>query len=225
MAGVTVQTAETEYAVTTTELKNHLKIDNSDDDAELTVIQKAVHNWAKRTTGRSITTQTLNMFIDSVYQPDIVIKEGAYIGIDQDINRRSIILPESPVASITHVKYYDDDDTATTYAATKYYLDNAAVPAKFVLRQGESYPTGLRVANALEIRYVAGYGASSAVPQDIKLACLSYAANLYEHRGDTLDGKPIVAPPTAVQLIRPYVIHQFSTHPYRGTAHFGGLYG
>jgi uncharacterized phiE125 gp8 family phage protein len=225
MAGITVTSAETDYAFTIAEVKDYLKISGSDDDTTLTMLQIAAHNWAKNFTQRSITTQTLKLSIDAVYQPDIVIQEGTYIGIDQDINRRSIILPQSPVASISNVKYYADDDTETTFASSKYYLDNASVPAKFVLRQGENYPTGLRVANALEITYVAGYGATSAVPKDIKLACLNYAAYVFEHRGDALDGKSVMVPPSAVALLRPYVIHQFSTHPFRGTGHFGGLYG
>ena len=102
-------------------------------------------------------------------------------------------------------------------------LDSAGVPARLVLRNGESYPTGLRVANAIEITYVAGYGNASDVPQDIKHACLLYTAYLFEHRGDLLDGKQVYAPTSATRLLQPYVIRQFSTNPYRGTAHYGGM--
>ena len=221
MAGLTVTTAETEFAITSAEIKNWLRIDGSDDDTVIGNLVKASHNWAKRYTARSITTQTLKLSIDSVYDTDIPVKEGNYVGIDQDITRRSILLPQSPVASISSVKYYDDADTESTFASSKYYLDSAGVPARFVLRNGESYPTGLRVANALEITYVAGYGTSNDVPQDIKHACLIYTAWLFEHRGDGTERNS--APYQATQLLQPYVIRQFSTNPYRGTAHYGGM--
>ena len=221
MAGLSVVTAETAHAITSTEAKNWLRVDGSDDDTVIGNLIIASHNWAKRYPGRSLTTQTLKMSIDSIYAADIPIKEGSYVGIDQDITRRSIILPQSPVASISNVKYYNDEDTESTFASSSYYLDSASVPAKFVLRNGESYPTGLRVANALEITYVAGYGGVNDVPQDIKHACLIYTAWLFEHRGDGTDRNS--APYQATQLLQPYVIRQFSTHPYRGTAHYGGM--
>ena len=161
MAGLTVTTAETAFAITSTEVKNWLRIDGSDDDAVITTLINTSHNWAKNYTNRSLTTQTLKLSIDSVYDADIPIAEGTYLGIDQDIRRRSIILPKSPVASISNVKYYDDSDNESTFASGNYYLDNQAEPARFVLRNGKSYPTGLRVANAIEITYIAGYGGSS----------------------------------------------------------------
>jgi len=221
MAGLSVQTAETAFAITSAEVKSWLRIDGSDDDTVISTLLKASHNWAKRYTGRSLTTQTLKMSIDSVYDTDIPLQEGNYIGIDQDITRRSILLPQSPVASISSVKYYVDADTESTFASSKYYLDNQGIPARFVLRNGESYPTGLRVANALEITYVAGYGASSDVPDDIKHACLIYTAWLFEHRGDGTER--MSAPYQATQLLQPYIIRQFGTNPYRGTAHYGGM--
>ena len=223
MAGIKIHTAESAYAVTTTQIKNWVKVDGSDDDTVIGELQKVVHNWAKRYTKRSLTTQTLQLFIDSVYDVDVPVKEGMYIGIDQDMSRRAIIMPFSPVASITHVKSYDDNDTATTFASSNYFLDNAAAPNRFLLRQGKSYPTGLRVANSIEIQYVAGYGGQTDVPYDIQYACLIYAAYLFEHRGDLIAGKDITAPTSATQLLEPYTIKQFSTQPYRGTAHYGGM--
>ena len=225
MAGLKVHTAETAFAVTQAEIKAWCKIDSSDDDTAVALIEKAVHNWAKEYTNRSLTTVTYNLFIDTVYESDIPIHEGFYTGYDGHSSKRSIELPKSPTVSVTHVKYYDDADTATTFAATNYYLDNASVPARIVLRKGSSYPSSLRVANGIEIKYVAGYGATTAVPYDIKSACLAYASYLFEHRGDLLDGKRILAPTSATQLLEPYRIKSLSTHPYRGKATYRGMFG
>ena len=61
MAGLTVNTAESADAITSTELKNWLRIDGSDDDTVISSLLIAGHNWAKRYTGRSLTTQTLTL--------------------------------------------------------------------------------------------------------------------------------------------------------------------
>jgi len=225
MAGLQVHTAETAYAVTQTEIKAWCKIDSSDDDVTVALIERAVHNWAKEYTSRTLTTVTYNLFIDTVYESDIPIQEGFYVGYDGRTNKRSIDLPKSPVASVSHIKYYDDADTATTFASSNYYLDTASIPARIVLRKGSSYPTSLRVANGIEIKYVAGYGATTTVPYDIKSACLAYASYLFEHRGDLLDGKRILAPTSATQLLEPYRIKSLSTHPYRGQATYRGMFG
>ena len=120
MAGLSVVTAETAHAITSTEAKNWLRVDGSDDDTVIGNLIIASHNWAKRYTGSSLTAQPLKMSIDSIYDADIPIKEGSYVGIDQDITRRSIILPQSPVASISNVKYYNDQDTESTFASSSY---------------------------------------------------------------------------------------------------------
>jgi uncharacterized phiE125 gp8 family phage protein len=225
MAGLSVHTAETAYAVTQAEIKAWNKIDSSDDDTVVALIERAVHNWAKEYTNRTLTTVTYQLFIDSIYDVDIPLQEGMYVGIDRNISTKNILLPKSPVTSVTHIKSYDDADTATTFASSNYYLDNVSVPAKIVLRKGKSYPTSLRVANGLEIQYVAGYGATTAIPYDIKSACLEYSAYLFEHRGDLLDGKRVLAPTSATQLLQAYRIKSLSVNPYRGQAQYVGQMG
>ena len=222
MAGLKVHTAQTDYVNSLAEIKTHLKIDGSDDDTALGYIRIAVDSWAQQYTGRTMTTQTYELFIDSVYDLDQKLIEGYYTGYDANFPRKSIILPKSPVSSISHVKYYADDDTATTWASTNYFLDTASMPSMFTLRKGITYPTGLRLTNGLEIKYVAGYGASGDVPQQIKQACLAYASYLNEHRGDMLDGKNLTPPKVATQLLSPFVIKNLSSNPYRGTSKYGG---
>ena len=111
-----------------------------------------------------------------------------------------------PVVSISHIKTYDDNDTATTFASSKYYVDNARQPARVVLRTGETFPTALRVANAIEVKYVTGYASANAVPEPIKFAIYQVLTYLYEHRGDMYEGKTSL-PATATKLLAPYVVY------------------
>jgi len=221
MAGLKIHTAQTDNAITLAELKAYLKVDSSDDDTVLGIIKQAVDSWAKEYTGRTLCTTTYQLFIDDLADQNIPLQEGIYDGVDMNYAKNHIILPFSPVASISHVKYYSDDDTATTWATTNYRLDNASVPSRFCLKRNISYPTGLRPTNGFEIQYVAGYGGASNVPQQIKQACLLYGTYLFEHRGDSMQS--IKAPLSATQLLTPYRITQLSTNPYKTNSRYGVL--
>jgi uncharacterized phiE125 gp8 family phage protein len=108
---------------------------------------------------------------------------------------------------VTHIKTYDDADVATTLGTDKYYLDNAREPSRVVLRTGETFPTALRVANAIEVQYVTGYTSQYNIPEPIKLGIMQHIAYLYEHRGDMYDAK-LPYPPMLRSLYAPYVIHR-----------------
>ena len=224
MAGLKIHTAQTDYINSLAEIKAWLKIDGSSDDTALGYIRIAADSWAQEYTSRTLTTITYELFLDTLYDLDNRIEDGFYTGIDLQVPKKIIVLPRSPVASITHVKYYDDNGNATTWATNNYLLDNASIPAKFTLRKGISYPTGIRATNGFEIKYVAGYGNSSTVPQQIKQAGLMYCAYLNEHRGDLVDGKSINAPKMAQQLLEPYRVKRLSTNPYKGEVRNRGIY-
>jgi uncharacterized phiE125 gp8 family phage protein len=93
-------------------------------------------------------------------------------------------------------------------AASKYYVDTSREPARIVLRTGESFPTALRVANAIEVIYVVGYASAYAIPEPIRLGMFQHIAHMYEHRGDMgeyLQAREI--PAMIKMLYAPYRIH------------------
>ena len=92
-------------------------------------------------------------------------------------------------------------------AASRYYVDNVREPARIVLRKGETFPTALRVANAIKILYVAGYTSAFTVPEPIRMGMLQHIAYLYEHRGDMYEASAPM-PPMVKKLYAPYVIHK-----------------
>ena len=111
------------------------------------------------------------------------------------------------MTSVTSVSTFDDSDTETTMAASKYYVDTAREPARVVLRQGETFPTALRVANAIKVVYVAGYSSQYSIPEPIRMGILQHIAHLYEHRGDMYEAQSAY-PPMLRSLYAPYVIHK-----------------
>ena len=207
MSGITVDTAPTGETLTESEIRNYLRVDDSGELATLQLLRVAARKFFESYTGRSVLTQTLTLSIDDVNGDGYAIREGFYERPDINFHKNYIVLPSSPVQSVTHIKTYDDDDVATTMAASKYYLDRVRDPARVILRTGETWPTSLRVANAIEIKYVAGYGSAAAVPQDLKVGMLMHIAYMYDQRGDMKNYQETInLPPMVRQLYQPFKV-------------------
>ena len=207
MSGIQVVTEPTQEPLSLQEVKDYLRVEDNTDERTLRPLIETARRWCEEHINRSLLQTTYRQFLDSVAE-DYPLQEGMTTGPDLNFYRNYICLSKSPVVSVTHIKTYDDDDTATTMSATKYYLDNAREPARIVLRNGETFPTALRVANAIEIEYVAGYGSISQIPEPIKVGMLQHIAFMYEQRGDMGDYlNARTFPPMVKGLYAPYVIH------------------
>ena len=70
MSGLKVHTAWSTSAVTTAEAKTHMRIDSSftDDDTYIGNLVTASQNMVEQITGRAITHQTLQLFLDNCYK-------------------------------------------------------------------------------------------------------------------------------------------------------------
>ena len=207
MSGLVVTTAPTGETLTESEIRNYLRVDDSAELATLQMLRKAARRFFENYTGRSVLTQVLTLSIDGTNSVNDPVYEGIYNRPDIDFYKNYIVLPSPPVQSVAHIKTYDDDDTATTFASSKYYLDSIRNPARVILRTGETWPTALRVANSIEIKYTAGYGAASAVPEDIKVGMLMHIAYMYDQRGDMKNYQETLSlPPMIDQLYQPFKI-------------------
>ena len=207
MAGLTVNTAPTTEPVTLQEVKEYLRVDDSTDERIIRPFIETARRFCEEHTGRALMTQTLVLHLDAFEDIEDPLWEGIRTGPYLNYYKNYVVLPRSPVVSVSHVKTFDDADTETTFAASKYYLDNSREPARIVLRTGETFPTALRVANAIEVKYVAGYTSQYNVPEPLRLGILQHIAYLYEHRGDMYDAK-LPYPPMLRSLYAPYVIHR-----------------
>ncbi len=214
MAGLSVTTAPSTTPITLAEAKSFLRIDTSDDDTLINTLIGAARNFAEEYTGRTLINTTYKLSLDGFVEDDIPIKEGLYQAPYMNFYKRYIPLPRPPLVSVTHVKTFTDDDTESTFASSKYYVDTQRNPGRVVLRDGETWATSLRVANAVEITYIGGYGsATSDVPQAIKVGMREHITYLYEHRGEVepnLANFPIIAK----QLYQPYRVLSFSNNPF-----------
>ena len=208
MSGLVIHTAWTTSAVATSDQKSFMRVEFNDDDTLIGELIKVAQNNVEAYTGRAITQQTLQLFLDRLpYYRDEKLREGVYTAPDLNYSADYIVLPKPPVASITHVKYYDNDSTASTFAASNYYKDVESTQARVVLKNGVSWPTltELRQGNAYEVQYVAGYGNSASdVPTPIIQAIKLLTTHLYENRELVTQMSANTIPYTVGQLLQPY---------------------
>ena len=162
----TVVTGPTTEPITLAEAKRQLFLSESDtsQDAELTNrIQAAREQW-EHDTDSILFTRTLSV-------------------TSEQFAGREIELESRPVASITTLTYYDENDASQTFSASKYSLDVAE--GVIELKWNESWPVTSIRWDAITITYVAGYATVATIPTIAKQAMLLLIAYYhYSNRGD-----------------------------------------
>lgn len=141
-------TAATTDPVTREEAKNHLRIEHVEDDADIDEIITSATKQAEMRTERQFITATWELRLDRF--PSL------------------IELRKNPVASISSVKYVDINGTTQTVATTVYDTDTDQEPARIFPSTGQNWPVPKDQLQAVQVQFVAGYGAASAVPAKVK---------------------------------------------------------
>jgi len=164
-----VVTPASTYPVSLTEAKAHLKVDINTDDTLITNLIIASTQLSEEYTNRffinTVINQTCTTFLD--------LKQ----------------LYKSKVVSVTHVKYYDSDNTLQELASSNYVVNNQFEPAQINLVVDGSFPDIADRIDAVECKYIVGYGAASDVPNAIKQAILLTIGNWYANRESVITGR------------------------------------
>lgn len=140
------------------------------EDALITRLIKVARRQCEKFQRRVYITQTWDLFLDRFPTRHHEVLE----------------VPKPPLISVTSIQYKaSGDGTLTTMAETDYIVDTLSQPGRIALAYGASWPWVYEEIQAVQIRFVAGYGAAADVPDDIKQAILMAVVDLYEHRGDS----------------------------------------
>jgi uncharacterized phiE125 gp8 family phage protein len=135
---------------------------NTTGDPLLNMLIASARQAAESRLKRYLITQTIDYYADS-------------------FEAWKIELP--PLQSVSEITYIDTNGATQTIDAADYLVDALSVPARITPAYGEVWPTPRYQNNAVKIRFIAGYGAASAVPQCIKNWMLLRIKQLYDQQG------------------------------------------
>ena len=134
---------------------------NTTGDQLLNVLIKSARQYAELLLGRYLVTQTVDFYLDSFPDWEIKIR---------------------PLQSVTSITYTDTTGASQTVDVADYIVDSASIPARITPEDGVTWPSTLDKVNAVKIRFVAGYGDATAVPQCVKHWILMRVKQLYDQR-------------------------------------------
>ncbi|MES2208588.1 MAG: phage head-tail connector protein [Chloroflexota bacterium] len=176
--GVKLVTPPAVEPVSLTEAKARLKVTTDAEDDDLTALIAECRAQAEDECGRAFVTQTLSLYLDR-------FPRGA----------AAIELPRPPLQSVTWVKYYDAAGDLQTMDAAGYHVAIGGEPGRIVPTADSGYwpVTEAGRPEAVEVRYVAGYGLAAAVPRQATAAILALIAD----RNANPDGGDRAIPPAA----------------------------
>lgn len=170
----TIHTAPAAQPLSLAEAKEQLRLDvaTTAEDDLLNDLIAAAADMIEGMTWRALITQTRNLKFDR-FPSEIVIGRG-------------------PVSSIEQITYVDTAGVTQTLASAAYQADLNSTPARICPAYGYTWPaTRPQTLQAVEVRYIAGYGASgSDVPQRLRNAMKVTVHDWYENRmgeGDVSD--------------------------------------
>ena len=174
--------------VTLEETKEFLRVDGNDEDNFIISLIAGARLHVESITGRALISQTWRIICDDFPK------------------NRVVNLPVAPLISISEINVYDSDGNATSLALAQFQPETKVNPARIYLPAIIDGLPSLRERAAVEIDYVAGFGATSSdVPNDLKQALFSLIAYWFEHRDAVIiAGSGAVVPAGFDQLIAAY---------------------
>jgi len=172
----TIVTPPASEPVTLAEVKSQRNIIDVYSDSELTRLISATRQYVEGYTGRALITQTVDLFLDEFEQ--------------------KIEIPRPKLQSITTVKYTDTAGTQQTLDASEYTVVTNSTVGYVMPSYNNDWPDIRVVPEAVEIRFIAGYGdASTDVPEDLRQAIFILLGMWHENTEDaqpfTLNQIPI----------------------------------
>lgn len=182
-------TAATVEPVSLAEAKLYCRIDDSAEDAVVTMLITTARKHVEDILGRQLVNASWRGYLDGFPASG------------------QILIPICPLVSATSIKYLDSNGTEQTLAADQYRLVTAGEPGFIELADGCSWPTTQDVSGAVRVVFVAGYGASSTyVPEGLRLAIMMLVGHWFGLGRDVAISGTIVTqvPMTVKRLLDQY---------------------
>lgn len=164
---LSVATPATAFPLTLDEVKSYLRVVDAAEDAVVEQCYRAAIEQAQQAQDRTFLTTTYTMKMDTFPESD------------------TILLPTSPLQSVSSITYTDYSGASQTLATSVYAVDTSREPPRITLKYAQSWPGTYGQANDVTVTFVAGYASAALVPYSSKLLILQLAGDLFENRQPT----------------------------------------
>lgn len=165
----TVVTEPDDDPLTVPDVKQHLGIAGfvTGHDQWIRRTIDAATSWFEDYTGRQLITATRDLHLDCF-----------------PAGRKPLLIPHSPVSSITSITYLRASDGAST-AFTDFSLLAGHEPGTVIPTFGNTWPATRDIEQAATVRFVCGYGDLLDVPSAAKHALLLLIGDWFNNREDS----------------------------------------
>lgn len=152
--------------LTVQEAKDWARITTDAEDDLVEGLVRSARAHVEQLAGRALLTQTWDLYLDCFPE--------------------QIDVPRPPLQSVTYIKYVDAGGTLQTLASSAYTVDTQAEPGRIVPAYGSSWPGTREQPNAVQVRFVAGYGSEpidiDAKAPELRQAIAVLVATMHEQR-------------------------------------------
>lgn len=165
---------------------------NTTGDPLLNIYIAAAGQHAETYLKRKLVTQTLDLHLDAF--PCWTLKMPV------------------PMQSVSAITYFDSNGVEQTLAADQYLVDSTTEPARITPAFGLVWPVTQYRNNAVKVRFVAGYGAASAVPACVKHWIAMRVKTVWDQRDQNTKqlGMPVFEPSWVDSLLDPEVVRSYA---------------
>lgn len=195
----------------------YLRVIDAKKTAKVLRVLRAATTWCENRTGRAFLTSTWRFSISRFPTFDLgsqgYIDNRGYDNCDPSypyFRGRLVELPRAPLQSLTSISYVDTSGATQVLSPAAYKVDADSEPGRVAEAFGLTWPVARQELNAVQFLYVAGYGAASAVPEDLVQAVVMLAAHWWERRTPVVFGSVASKVQLAVEdILLPYRIKKY----------------
>ena len=183
-----LKTAPDVEPITLDDAKEHLRVDESDEDALIAALVKAAREHVESFTSQPLITQAWTYY-GNCFSREVDLKPN--------------------LQNISSVKYIDNNGAQQTINPAYYEADTTAIVGVLYPAYEYVWPSTRNIKNSVEVEFVAGFGDASAVPEAIKQAIKLLIGHWYVNREAVSMGQSNEIPVGVDLLLRPFRVINF----------------
>lgn len=168
--GMQIETQPLTEPITLDEVKAHLRITSSSDDAMILRNITAAREYAEKITRRSLVYKGYVCHFDRFPAPGQPMR-----------------LPAPPLVTLTSISYLDTALDLQVWDSDEYFVASHQEPALVVPKPGNVFPVAANVPDSVEVHLLSGYSAdgygdlTKPCPEHIRLAMMQLAGHWTDH--------------------------------------------